>query len=69
MIEIFITSIHNKKNSERIKIEILKTDSDLKITFDLEDIDRVLRVEGIAVNKEEIIEIVNKLGFQCCVML
>ncbi|QSB28777.1 hypothetical protein [Flavobacterium sp. CLA17] len=64
MIEIFITSIHNKKNSERIKIEILKTDSDLKITFDLEDIDRVLRVEGIAVNK-----IVNKLGFQCYVML
>ncbi|WP_313806420.1 hypothetical protein [Flavobacterium sp.] len=45
-IEVFKTSIKNGKQMQKIKSDLLFIYPNLKVDFDLEDIDRVLRVEG-----------------------
>jgi hypothetical protein len=44
MIEVFKTNIQNKNQTEKIKRKIFEEYPSLKINFDLEDIDKVLRV-------------------------
>lgn len=68
MIEVFITNIQNTFESEEIKEGILKTYPKLKVDFDLEDIDRVMRIEGFF-NPNEIIEILTSKNYKCEIML
>jgi hypothetical protein len=68
MIEVFKTNIQNEKQNEIIKIQILKQYPKLKIDFDLEDIDKVLSVEG-EFNPLVIIETVVLIGFECEIMI
>lgn len=68
MIEVFKTNIQNEKQSENIKLQILKKYPKLKIDFDIEDIDKVLRVEG-EFDISEIIKIIVLLGFACEIMM
>ena len=42
---------------------------DCKINFDLEDCDKVLRVEGIIPSPEFIIEVVSLKGYQCAFLM
>jgi len=41
---------------------------DCSITFDLEDCDRILRVEGSSLKSEMIEEMVVKAGFECSIL-
>ena len=67
-IEVFITNIQNTFESEQIKEDILTAYPKLKVDFDLEDIDRVLRIEGFF-NSNEIIEILSSKNYKCEIML
>lgn len=67
-IEVFITSIQNTFESKEIKEDILTTYPKLKVDFDLEDIDRVLRIEGFF-NPNEIIKILSSKNYKCEIML
>jgi hypothetical protein len=66
-IHIFITSIASKMESEAVKCTILSKYPSAKIDFDLEDIDNVLRVEGIF-NAKKILKIVTAMNLDCKVM-
>ena len=66
MIEIFKTNIQNKTQAKNI-IHLLQSEFlEAKINVDLNDCDKILRMEGI--NQAHIANIVNdlnRLGFKC----
>jgi hypothetical protein len=68
MIEVFKTNIKDKFQSAEVQIQILKHYPELKIGFDLEDIDKVLRVEGIFFNNAKIISALDFIGIRCQVL-
>lgn len=67
-IEVFATDFQDQTQSEPIRIEILKYYPNLKIHFDLEDCDKVLRVEGIF-STFKIKRIIRSKGYKCKTML
>jgi hypothetical protein len=68
-IEVFKTDIQNKLQSEEVKNQILIQYPNVSIGFDLEDIDNVLRIEGLFFNKNKIIEILISKKINCEVMI
>jgi hypothetical protein len=69
MIEVFKTNIQEKAQSDEVKKQVLKHYPKLLIGFDLEDIDKVLRVEGSFFISSDIIELIVSSGFECEVMI
>jgi hypothetical protein len=66
MIEIFKTDVQNKAQAKSVMNLLQSGFSEAKINFDLNDCDKILRVEGI--NQIHIVQIVNDLnglGFKC----
>jgi hypothetical protein len=61
MISVFKTSVKHKKDTILIK----KLFENLRIDFDLEDCDKILRVEGNSYTANEIIQKIGLLGFRC----
>jgi hypothetical protein len=68
MIEIFKTNVDGIKNAEKILLMLQGRLPDCSITFDLEDCDRILRVEGSSLKSEMIEEMVVKAGFECSIL-
>jgi len=65
MIEVFKTDVQSVKQSKPL---IRKLKSDIPcvcVNFDLEDCDKVLRVEGDDFSVEAIIKLLNKNGHHC----
>ncbi|WP_018611801.1 hypothetical protein [Segetibacter koreensis] len=68
MVEVFKTNIQQQKQAE-ILVGVLSNYFPLtRINFDLEDCDKVLRVEGKIVLPERIMEILNSEGFYCTIL-
>lgn len=65
MVEIFKTNVATKKQAKVILSRLSKIYPELKINFDLDDCDRILRVEGITIGREKIAELVTLEGFTC----
>ena len=62
MIEVFKTNVTEKENADNLLEQLNKVD--YKANFDLEDCDRILRIECIkSIKIEEIISILNEAGF------
>jgi len=68
MVEVFKTTVSNNEEASTIKELLLKELSGIDIHFDLEDCDKILRVEGIDFSVEHIINILNGAGFHCLVL-
>ena len=70
MIEIFKTNITKRAVSKRVTKHLLEILPHASINFDLEDCDKILRVENSLQNfmTQQIIESVEKLGFECEVL-
>ncbi|MBM1106245.1 hypothetical protein JQC67_08865 [Aurantibacter crassamenti] len=75
MVEVFITTISNKRQAKRIINCIKKEFEDLKINFDLDETGlpfpcghTVLRIEGLQINTSEVIKIVQKEAVMCQIM-
>lgn len=65
MIEVFKTNVQNRKQA-KILLMILSTKFPAaKINFDINDCDRILRVDGNKIVAKEIIEYLNEIGFKC----
>jgi len=69
MVEVFKTNVQNHSDAERLASELSKKSNSLKINFDLNDCDNILRVEAQKINPLEIIELMHSNGFQCEVIL
>jgi hypothetical protein len=65
MVEIFKTNVENIKQAKRILMLLNSRFPKLRINFDLEDCDRILRVEGETIQADKIAKLVRSLGYQC----
>ncbi|MES2680849.1 MAG: hypothetical protein V4635_13235 [Bacteroidota bacterium] len=64
-IEIFRTDVRNRLQAQALITELLCRFPWLRINFDLEDRERILRVEGENIFPEQIITIVKSFNFDC----
>lgn len=65
MVEVFKTNVQQESDKSRVLAIIQKLFPNYKINFDLEDCDRILRVEGAKLKPENIVEHLNCLGYIC----
>lgn len=68
MIEVFKTNVRRVAAAKEIVALLQQNFPDSKINFDLEDCDKVLRIEGEDFHPGKIMMLVNENGFQCHVM-
>lgn len=75
MIEIFITDIQNKAQSDIILSALKNNTSDLKFCFDFNETEfpfpcghTILRVEGKEIDADKICTTLKKCGFQCKIL-
>lgn len=65
MISVFKTDVQDSKKAAFIIGYVLSQYQHFNINFDLEDCDKILRIEGTEIKTEAIIEIIHKLGNTC----
>ncbi|SEW52642.1 hypothetical protein [Chitinophaga arvensicola] len=68
MVEVFVTNVQRVAAAKEIVALLLRNFPESKINFDLEDRDRVLRVEGNDFHPGKIMMLVTENGFECQVM-
>lgn len=68
MIEIFKTNVELEEPCHAIISTLINTFSSVKVNFDLEDCDKILRVEGADFSVDQIMEKVRILGYRCEVL-
>lgn len=68
MVEVFKTNVKQKRQAKRL-LNILSQQFPLcRINFDLEDCDKILRVEGNNIRHEKITALVTGHGYQCDIL-
>ncbi len=65
MVEVFKTNVYAVSNSEKIIELLYQHFPECKINFDLDDCDKILRIEGFSIENEKIKLIVNENGYLC----
>jgi len=65
MIEVFKTNVMQAQQAKKIIDLLLCYFPDCKINFDLEDCDKILRVEGCNFFSVDIINFLKSIGFIC----
>ncbi|WP_343696864.1 hypothetical protein [Flavobacterium sp.] len=65
VVEIFKTNVIKESDKNYITAVIQNQFPDYKINFDLEDCDKILRVEGVELQCDTIVDYVNCLGYTC----
>ena len=68
MVEVFKTNVSEHYQAEKIFDLLIVSFPDCKINFDLEDVDKILRIEGTKIISKEIIELINAKGYFCEVL-
>jgi len=68
MVEVFKTNVEHRELAEQLASILRGRFVFSKINFDLEDCDRILRVEDEEICVETIIEILSSRGFECEVL-
>lgn len=61
MVEVFKTNISSKRKAKIIRDRLEKAFPEYGINFDLEDCDRILRVEAVSMDCESLLKEVKKL--------
>ena len=69
-VEVFKTNVSKIKEAERVAKMLADVLPAGKISFDLEDCDRILRIEAVngQINCQQVITLVQKNGFACEVL-
>ena len=65
MVEVFKTNVRQQKQAKLLLGVMEKQFPLLRINFDLDDCDNILRVEGDDIRHQKIIELINENGYQC----
>ncbi len=72
MIEIFATNVAKAEDSLRLKNDLLQQFPGSKISFDLEDCDRILRIESFnaaSIVTDQVISCLQQNGFECKIFI
>lgn len=64
-IEVFKTDVNTKENADMVINLIKRILPVAKINFDLEDCDKILRIEGKEIQAQSISNLLLDLGFTC----
>ena len=68
MVEVFKTNVLQRERAEQLASILHSQFAFSKISFDLEDCDKILRVEGKQICAETIIEVLTTHGLECEVL-
>jgi hypothetical protein len=68
MVEVFKTNVRRPKQARILEGALTSQFPLIKINFDLEDCDKVLRVEGKKFAPEKVIELLHSNGYFCQVL-
>ena len=68
MIEVFKTNVQEFSEAQKLVALLLRHFPNSKINFDLDDCDKVLRVEGQNLRIEKVMTLVSEKGFLCKVL-
>lgn len=69
MVEVFKTNVEQTEQSEFLINQIICHVPDGKINFDLEDCDKILRIEAERISNDTIIRLLNQNGFHAEVLI
>ncbi len=69
MVEIFKTSIESREQSEIMKQDLLNLFPGAKINFDLDDCDRILRIEDDKICPQEVLNFLAHKGFEVEILI
>ncbi len=69
MVEVFKTNVEQLEHSEMLIEQIINHIPNGQINFDLEDCDKILRIEAESVSNQLIIEILNQNGYYAEVLI
>ena len=67
-VEVFKTSVDDRQQATSLAEELRQNLPTSKVNFDLEDCDKILRIEAISIQPSFIIEILKRRGFYCEVL-
>ncbi|WP_162128489.1 hypothetical protein [Flavobacterium phycosphaerae] len=65
MVEVFKTNVQKTKQATALIVILSNRFANTTILFDLEDCDKILRVESHSINSAAIIEVVQAQGYHC----
>ena len=65
MVEVFKTNVRSIRTSKLVIQKLAEEFPAHKINFDLNDCDKILRVQGKNILQKEIIHVVTALNYQC----
>jgi hypothetical protein len=68
MIEVFKTNISNEKLARQFTMQLRNELPGCRVKFDLQDCDKILKVEGNQFVPEKVIEVISMSGFECEVL-
>ncbi len=68
MVEVFKTNIVEVSHSETMVARLLEYFPESRISFDLEDCDKILRVEGNQICPVTVIKLLQEGGFDCFIL-
>lgn len=68
MVEVFKTNVVRENEAKMLRAQLTHRFPDYQVSFDLEDCDKVLRVEGASVDSNIIIELMSGNAYQCAVL-
>jgi hypothetical protein len=68
MVEVFKTNVQEFSEAQKLVALLQRHFPDSKINFDLDDCDKVLRVEGNNLRIEKVMALVTEKGFLCTVL-
>jgi hypothetical protein len=69
MIEVFKTNVEQSEHSEMLIDQIINQIPNSQINFDLEDCDKILRIEAESVSSQLIIGILHQNGYHAEVLI
>jgi len=69
MVVVFKTNVEQPEQSELLINQIISHVPDGEINFDLEDCDKILRIEAERISNETIIGLLNQNGFHAEVLI
>ena len=64
-VEIFKTNVLSEFQAQTVLTLLRNTFPEMKINFDLDDCDKILRIAGAEITPDYIVSVLCSLGFEC----
>ena len=68
VILVFKTNVSRYRDAKKLLTCLLEQFPTHRVNFDLEDCDKILRIEGTQISYEAVVTILNKNNYQCLIL-